>query len=62
MKFTKDDQKGLKKLKKAFPKYIIPKKSIVKKAVSKLKKDGSEVVIDDLIIRNYEGMLELELI
>jgi|688.fasta_scaffold2816239_2 hypothetical protein len=62
MKFTKDDKKYLKKLKKMYPKNTIPKKSIVKKAVSKMKKDGNEIVIDDLIIRNYEGMVELELI
>ena len=62
MKFTKDDKKTLKKLKKMYPKNILPKKSIVKKALSKMKKDDDEIVIDDLIIRTYEGMVELELI
>jgi hypothetical protein len=56
-----DDQKYLDKLRKIYPNRNIPSDIIVSNAISKIKKNG-EKVIDDLIIRKYDGMIEFELI
>lgn len=62
MKFTEHDKKYLDKLRRDNPNRDIPTNDVVEKSLSKMKKDGSEVVIDDLIIRTWDGIVDLELI
>ena len=62
MKFTEDEKKYLDKLRRNYPKCDIPTDEVVKNALSKMKRDGSEVVIDDLIIRTWDGIIEMEMI
>jgi hypothetical protein len=62
MKFTEDEKRYLDKLRRNYPKRDIPTDEVVKNALSKMKRDGSEVVIDDLIIRTWDGIIEMEMI
>ena len=62
MKFTKDEKDTLKSLRRNNPKRDIPNDEVVKNALSKMKRDRSEVVIDDLIIRNWDDIIEMEMI
>jgi hypothetical protein len=61
MKFTEDEKRYLDKLREQYPKRKIPTDEVVKGALSKMKRDGSEVVIYDLIIRTWDGIIEMEL-
>ena len=62
MKFTEDEKRYLDKLRRNYPKRDIPTDEVVKNTLSKMKRDGSEVVIDDLIIRTWDGIIEMEMI
>ena len=62
MKFTEDEKRYLDKLRRNYPNRDIPTDDVVKNALSKMKRDGSEVVIDDLCIRTWDGIIEMEMI
>lgn len=62
MKFTEDEKRYLDKLRRNYPKRDIPNDEVVKNALSKMKRNGSEVVIDDLVIRTWDGIIEMEMI
>lgn len=62
MKFTENDKSYLNKLRTNYPNRNIPLNNEVEKIVSKMRSNGSEKIVGDLVIRTYEGMLELELI
>jgi hypothetical protein len=62
MKFTEDEKRYLDKLRRNYPNRVIPTDEIVKNALSKMRRDGSEIVIDDLIIRTWDGIVEMEVI
>jgi hypothetical protein len=61
MKFTEDDKRYLDKLRTEYPNRDIPTDDVVRNSLSKMKSNGSEVVIDDLIIRTWDGIIEMEL-
>ena len=61
MKFTEDEKKYLDKLRKEYPNREIPTDEVVEKVLSKMKRNGSEEVIGDLIIRTWDGIVEMEL-
>jgi len=61
MKFTEDDKRYLDKLRTEYPNRDIPTDEVVENTLSKMKRNGSEVVIDDLIIRTWDGIIEMEL-
>jgi hypothetical protein len=54
-------EKDLEKMKKENPRRDIPEYSVVKIVANSLK-PGKDKVIDDLIIRNFDGIIQLELI
>ena len=62
MKFTEDEKRYLDKLRRNYPKRDIPTDEVVKNALSKMKRYGSEVVIDDLVIRTWDGIIQMEMI
>lgn len=62
MKFTEDKKRYLDKLRRNYPNRDIPTDDVVENALSKMRRDGSEIVIDDLIIRTWDGIVEMELI
>jgi hypothetical protein len=61
MKFTEDEKRYLDKLRRNYPNRDIPTDEVVINALSKMKRDGSEVEIDDLIIRTWDGIIEMTL-
>ena len=61
MKYNTDDKQYLEKLRRDNPNRDIPNDTLVETKLSKMK-NGSEKVIDDLIIRTWDGMIEFELI
>jgi len=61
MKFTEYEKMLLNKLRRNYPNRDIPTDDVVENALSKMKRDGSEVVIDDLIIRTWDGIIEMEM-
>ncbi len=62
MIFTENEKRYLDKLRRNYPNRNIPTDDIIKDIISKMKMDGSEKVINDLIIRTWDGILEMELI
>jgi hypothetical protein len=61
MKFTEDEKRYLDKLRRNYPNRVIPTDEIVKNALSKMRRDD-EIVIDDLVIRTWDGIVEMEII
>jgi uncharacterized protein YeeX (DUF496 family) len=61
MKFTEEDKRYLEKLRKNYPNHDIPTNDVVEKVLLNMKNDDEEV-IDDLIIRVWDGIVELETI
>jgi hypothetical protein len=61
MKFTEYEKMLLDKLRRNYPNRDIPTDDVVRNSLSKMKSNGSEVVIDDLIIRTWDGIIEMEL-
>lgn len=61
MKFTDSDKKYLDKLRKNYPNHDIPSNSVVEKTLLNMSDDDEEV-IDDLIIRVWNGIVEFETI
>lgn len=62
MKFTDSEKRYLDKLRSNYPNRDIPTDEVVINAISKMKRDGSEVVIDDLCIRTWDGIIEMSMI
>jgi hypothetical protein len=61
MKFTEDEKRYLDKLRRNYPNHGIPSDSIVEKTLLGMSDDDDEV-IDDLIIRVWDGIVEFETI
>jgi len=62
MKYTENVRRYVDKLRKNYPNRDIPTDDIIESALSKMKYDGSEKVIDDLVIRTWDGIVQMELI
>lgn len=62
MIFTDVEKRYLDKLRRNYPNRDIPTDDVVKNALSKMKNNGSESVIDDLCIRTWDGIIEMVLI
>ena len=62
MIFTEDEKRYLDKLRRDYPNRDIPTDEVVKDSLSKMKRNGSEVLIGDLCIRTWDGIIEMELI
>lgn len=61
MVYTDDDKRYLDKLRMNYPNRDIPTDDVVKNTLSQMVNDD-EVVIDDLCIRIWDGIIEMELI
>lgn len=61
MKFTDSDKRYLDKLRKSYPNHDIPTNEVVEKVLLSMSNDDEEV-IDDLVIRVWEGIVEFETI